>query len=212
MGGTITDGLSWQLSSKNNPVEKDDFKDWIDNAYLFVISLMNMCTSLAVGTADHHRHTTHGSEMPLCTLSVLISTTLDTLQTDPTIPHSHKAIAKESCIDHIHNFLNTHICLTDLSNADYKSFINAATRSFILNNALYHREPHGCHQLVIPIAHCYGLIWEAHDSLGYKGVFFICSFNFGGQCWLTHLQNTVFPTECHSTTGLTVATFENITF
>ena len=171
---TGPDGLSWWLPSENNPVEEDDFEDWIDNAYSFMISLMNMRTSPAVGTTDHHRHTTHTSEMPSHNLSVLISATLDTSQTNPTIPHSHKAVAKESCIDNIHDFLDTHIHPTDLSDADYKSFINAATRFFILNNALYHWKPHGCHQLVILIAHRYRLIWEAHDSLGHKGVFSVC--------------------------------------
>ena len=171
---TGPDGLSWWLPSENNPVEEDDFEDWIDNAYSFMISLMNTCTSPAVGTTDHHRHTTHTSEMPSHNLSVLISATLDTSQTNPTIPHSHKAVTKESCIDNIHDFLNTRIHPTDLSDADYKSFINAATRFFILNNALYHWKPHGCHQLVILIAHRYRLIWEAHDSLGHKGVFSVC--------------------------------------
>ena len=38
-------------------------------------------------------------------------------------------------------------------------------------NTLYHREQHGWHQLVVPVEHRYGLIQEAHDSLGHKGVF-----------------------------------------
>ena len=171
---TGPNGLLHQPPSENNSNEEDDFKDWIDNAYLFVISLMNTHTSPAVETTDHHRHTTHTAEMPSHTFSVFISASPDTSQTNRTIPHSHKAVAKESCIDHICYFLETHIHPADLSDANYKSFINAAIRFFILSNALYHHELHGHHQLVIPITCPYGLIQEAHDSLGHKGVFSIC--------------------------------------
>jgi len=39
--------------------------------------------------------------------------------------------------------------------------------------SLYCRELHGHHQLVVPIERQYGLIREAHDDLGHKGVFSI---------------------------------------
>ena len=150
---------------------------------------MNTHTSPAIGTTDHHRHTTCAAEMPLHTLFILISTTPNTSQTNPTIPRSYKAVAKESCIDHIHNFLHTHIHPTDLSDTDYKSFINAATRFFILNNTLYCRKLHGHHQLVIPITCHYRLIWEAHNSLRHKGVFSVHTCLLLQFWWLMLVNN-----------------------
>ena len=138
-----------------------------------MIALMNMHASPAVGTADYHRHTTCTAEMPSHTLSILISANSDTSQTNPTIPRSHKAVTKESCIDCICNFFDTCICPTDLSNTDYKSFINAATRFFILNDTVYYHKLHGRHQLVVPIVCHYRLIQEAHNSLRHKGIFSI---------------------------------------
>jgi hypothetical protein len=58
-----------------------------------------------------------------------------------------------------------------MSDKDYQSFLNSATRFFVLNGSLWHREPHGKHQLVVPESRWFGLIKEAHDNLGHKGVF-----------------------------------------
>ena len=74
-------------------------------------------------------------------------------------------------MDWIRDFLHDHIHPPDLSDTDYMSFFNAATRFFLLNGSLYHQEQHRQHQLVVPVERHYGLIQEAHDSLGHKGVF-----------------------------------------
>ena len=42
---------------------------------------------------------------------------------------------------------------------------------FLLHGSLWHQELHGCHQLVVPKHWCFGLIKEAHNDLGHKGVF-----------------------------------------
>ena len=42
---------------------------------------------------------------------------------------------------------------------------------FLLHGSVWRREPHSCHQLVIPEHRHFRLIKEAHNDLGYKGVF-----------------------------------------
>ena len=74
-------------------------------------------------------------------------------------------------MDWIHEFLCDYVCPPDLLDSDYMSFVNAAIHFFLLNGLLYCWEQHRQHQLVVPVEHRYGLIWEAHDSLRHKGVF-----------------------------------------
>ena len=74
-------------------------------------------------------------------------------------------------MDWIHEFLCDYVCPPDLLDSDYMSFVNVATCFFLLNGSLYRQEQHGWHQLVVPVEHCYGLIWEAHNGLRHKGVF-----------------------------------------
>jgi hypothetical protein len=103
----------------------------------------------------------------------MVYTVLDSDQGDPTIPRSAKALAKEAQIEQIRGFLDTRIRPPDISDADFTSFIIATTRFFLLNGTLYRHEPHGQHWLVVPVECRFGLIKEAHDSLGHKGVFLV---------------------------------------
>ena len=107
----------------------------------------------------------------LCITPVLIITNLDSHHDNLMIPCTVKACAKDDQIDWICDFLCDHIHPPDLSDLDYMSFINVATCFFLLNRSLYCQEQHGRHQLVVPVECHYGLIREAHNSLGHKGVF-----------------------------------------
>ena len=89
----------------------------------------------------------------------------------PTIPRSTKAIAGEAWICLICDFLETRARPADFSDTEFHSFVNSATKFFLLHSSLWRQEPHGCHQLVIPEHQCFRLIKEAHDDLRHKGVF-----------------------------------------
>jgi hypothetical protein len=104
-------------------------------------------------------------------ISVMVYTIPDSDQGDPTIPRSAKVLIKEAWIEQIRGFLDTRIQPPDISDADFTSLVNSTTQIFLLNGALYRHEPHRQHQLGVPVEHRYGLIKEAHDSLGHKGVF-----------------------------------------
>ncbi|KIO06846.1 hypothetical protein M404DRAFT_37253, partial [Pisolithus tinctorius Marx 270] len=90
---------------------------------------------------------------------------------DPAIPRSTKARACKAKIEMIRAFLATHERPPDLTDAQYSSFFNSASRFFLLDGNLWHRELHGRHQLVVDESKRYRLIKEAHDDLGHKGVF-----------------------------------------
>ena len=89
----------------------------------------------------------------------------------PTIPRSTKAIAREAWIRLIRGFLETRAQPADLSDTEFHSFVNSELKFFLLHGSLWHREPHGRHQLVVPEHRHFGLIKEAHDDLRHKGVF-----------------------------------------
>ena len=186
---TGADRLSHHPLSDEDPPEEDDFEDWLDNSYSFSITWLNDRIAPYGGFAHLSRLppgplsencpmqlAPYNEALPThldtsCIAPILIITNADSHHDDPIIPCTAKARAKDDRIDRIRNFLRDHIHPPDLSDLDYTSFINVATRFFLLNGSLYRQEQHGQHQLVVPVERCYGLIQEAHDSLRHKGVF-----------------------------------------
>ena len=142
----------------------------MDSAYSFSVSLLNDRLSLPGRSINISRHSTHA--IPTQFVSVLFSST-EPGSVNPELPRLPKALAKDIRIDQICDFLDSHARPSDLSDTEFTSFVNAATRFFLLNGSLYRRELHGCHQLIVPVERRYGLIREVHDDLGHKGVFSI---------------------------------------
>ena len=69
---------------------------------------------------------------------------------------------------------------------------------FLLHGSLWHREPHGCHQLVVPEHHHFRLIKEAHDDLGHKGVFTVRTRLLLHFWWLMLVEDVKwFVRTCH---------------
>ena len=139
---TGADGLSHCPPSDEDPPEGDDFEDWLDNSYSFLIPLLNDHISPYGGLAHFSRHPpgplSDGCLVQLAPYSDALPTCLHSHHNDPAIPCTAKACAKDDQIDRICDFLFDHICPPDLSDSDYTSFINAATRFFLLNRLLYH--------------------------------------------------------------------------
>ena len=189
---TSPDGLSHRPPADTDPLEDDNFKDWLDDSYSFCITLLNDRT-LPFITAPFIPHTgpcaIPGAPLFPCTLNLLLlpspapcyhltysSVFASSVEPDldpgsPVIPRSAKAITREAQIRLIQGFLDTRLRPADLSNAEFQFFVNSATKFFVLHDSLWRREPHGRHQLVVPEHRQYGLIKEAHDDLGHKGVF-----------------------------------------
>ena len=122
------------------------------------------CPFLLPNTAPH---------FPLTYMTVFTSSHSEPVSAPDSlvIPQSPKALVKEAWMCSICGFLDTRQCPTDLTDAEFQSFINSATKFFLLHGVLWRREPHGRHQQIAPEGRRYGLIREAHDDLGHKGVF-----------------------------------------
>ena len=89
---TGADGLSHRPSSKDDPAESDNFKDWLDNAYSFSVSLLNDHVSLPGNSAHFSRSLPTNDHQT----SVFISSDMDTATEDPELPHSPKVLVKEA--------------------------------------------------------------------------------------------------------------------
>ena len=69
---------------------------------------------------------------------------------------------------------------------------------FLLHDSLWRREPHGHHQLVVREHQRFGLIKEAHDDLGYKGVFTVRTRLLLRFWWLMLVEDVKwFVQTCH---------------
>ena len=152
---TGADGLSRCLPLDEDPPEEDDFEDWLDNSYSFLITLLNNCMSPYGRLAHSSRHllgplsdgclvqyAPYENALPTyldspCITPVLVITNSDSHHNNQAIPCTTKAHAKDDQIDRIRNFLHDHICPPDLSDSDYMSFINVANHFFLLNGSLY---------------------------------------------------------------------------
>ena len=153
---TGADGLSHRPPLDEDPPEEDDFEDWLDNSYSFSITLLNNCIAPYGGFAHLSRLppgllsenclmqlAPYDDALPThldtsCVAPVLVITDSDSHHDNLIILRTVKAHAKDDWIDWICNFLHDHIRPPDLSDSDYMSFINAATRFFLLTRSLYH--------------------------------------------------------------------------
>jgi hypothetical protein len=178
------DRLSRRSPAAEDPLDEDDVEDWLDDAYSFAVVLLNershpdlysknfLYTHIALPAYYGGAGESPEAELVYSMVFALAeSASQNPDSEDSAILRSQKAKAREARIQLIHRFLETQERPDAMLDKEYQSFINSATRFFILNGSLWHHEPHGKHQLVVPESRWFGLIKEAHDNLGHKGVF-----------------------------------------
>ena len=210
------DGLSCWPQARGDPSDEDCIEDWLDDVYFFVIELLNEhpypelyayqlkeCYSHVFLPVYHCRNTSHPSSCilardPDCipVHSFSLDSTDPYLQTDeaPEILCSPKAKSHEEWILLIRLFLDTQERPNGMSDKNYQLFLNSATHFFVLNGSLWHREPHGKHQLVVLESRQCALIKEAHKTSGTKVSSQsrpIFSFSSGGQFLLKISNGTL---------------------
>jgi hypothetical protein len=178
------DGLSHRPPATEDPLDEDDVEDWLDNVYSFAVVLLNershpdlysknfLYTHIALPAYYGGAGESPEAELVYSMVFALAeSASQNPDSEDSAIPCSQKAKARKAWIQLICRFLEMQERLDGMLDKEYQSFINSATRFFILNGFLWRREPHGKHQLMVPESQQFGLIKEAHDDLGHKGVF-----------------------------------------
>ena len=141
-----------------DPPEVDDIEGWLDDSYSFCITLLNDRTILfdsAVYISSDYVPLYHLASLPpsdcpfllpnaaphfpLTYATVFTSShsklvsALDSL----VIPQSPKALVKEARMRSICGFLDTRKRPTDLTDAEFQSFVNSAMKFFLLHSALW---------------------------------------------------------------------------
>ncbi|RDB24694.1 hypothetical protein Hypma_008155 [Hypsizygus marmoreus] len=147
------DGLSRCPAAPEDPMEDDDPDDWIDNAYGFSIALINWGHSPTIRT-----HACPSTEYYL--------------------PDIHSTRPSTFCISdeflqRIQAFLTEPIRPPDMSELNFRHFVNYAGKFFVHADTLWRRDSHNRHKVVLHPDRCLDVLTNAHDELGYKGFFSI---------------------------------------
>jgi hypothetical protein len=161
---TGADGLSRRPLAEEDPAEPDDFEDWIDDAYSFSVQLMHQCrTDLPSRRCIASSTPPTGATVPVFNLS------------DPEValPRTARSDQKENELIAIQAFLEDPHRPPGMDEKEFRRLIRLGSAFFVNNGRLWRRHPQAKHQLVIPRERRFGLIREAHDTLGHKGVFVI---------------------------------------
>ena len=204
---TGADGLSRRPRASEDPPseESTDLDDWIDTSAGLYLELSSPplpgdpTPPLApfFGLPVIRRPPTELFPEPSEPVSVF---SVDAASSPPpvAIPRSDKAIKQEVRLTAIRQFLSNMKRPPDLSDSDYRRFLQQASHYFLRGTKMFRRHPEGDPQLVPPPEDRYRLISYAHDQLGHKGNFATTRILLV-RFWWPHLPDDVrwFIQTCH---------------
>jgi hypothetical protein len=158
------DGLSRRPAAEEDPVESDDFEDWIDTAYGFATELLHAsrrdipqhALGPAPGKPAGPVHDVFNLSDPECP-----------------IPRNERSEKRANELIAIKAFLEDPNRPPEMPESEFRRLIRLASSFFVLDDRLWRRQPGGKHQLVIPEERRFNLMREAHDGLGHKGAFVV---------------------------------------
>lgn len=174
------DGLSRRPPSDKDPEDPDDHDEWIDQAYSFAIEIMNgtskyrynQMQQLKIGLCDKRPSNMYGQHM---NLKQIVSTfALNQDHHDQQIPRNNISALRDAGILKIKRFLDNPQRPDNLMAKEgqkFKQFVKRATGFFLTEGQMWKKNSQGKHKLVIPEDRRFGLIKQAHDDLGHKGIF-----------------------------------------
>jgi hypothetical protein len=147
------DGLSRRPPTEEDSIEEDNHEDWIDCAYSFGVAILNerMHQIEAAGMNLQCQVYCTLYAWPLKCLPDLCAflDIVDGSSDESAILHTSKVQVLNNRLAATKQFLITCKRPNDLSDEQFKVFINQVACFFILEGNLWHRESHGRHQLVI---------------------------------------------------------------
>lgn len=167
------DGLSRRPRAPEDPEDEDDIDDWIDSAYAFAIEVMNWKADLDTpqrpAITESGIYATALFKRPNPS-NILSAFTVQEIHVQ--IPRNEVSIKRDEQIEEIRKFLDNPTRLrTDMTDRERQRFIKYAGEFFKTADQLWKRHRQGRHQLVIPPDRRLGLLAQAHDDLGHKGIF-----------------------------------------
>ena len=176
------DGLSWHMPSLNDPLPVDDSDNWLDKAMSFAVILMNSAPSWSVqltssGHTDNQARTDNRPAVflpPLAHLSASAAyfVTDDTSSSHvPDIPHSALAQSADAHLKAIRDLLSNPLSLTGLSHSQLQKLVHYASKFFILDGRLMHRDIQARHKIVLPIEKHFTIISHAHEAVGHRAIY-----------------------------------------
>ena len=160
------DGLSRRPEAASDGKEEDDFEDWIDQAQGFAMELLNPG---ALRDTDD-TITVSGRTRVLDGIPEYV---LANEEQQLPILRTDKAKKRDRELLDIQEFLQNPKRKAGMKDPEFQRFIQKAIGFFLLHDKLWHKQPAGKHQVVIPEHKRFDIIKEAHDGLGHKGSFVV---------------------------------------
>jgi hypothetical protein len=168
---TAADRLSRQTPAPEDPLETDDFEKWIDDSYGFFMELANWrprhLFPSALTMRSQFTQVLHAAASAFITEETADSTA--DASTD--IPQNLRAIAADVRLSDVKEYLESLTRPQNLTNADFRKFMQYSSGSFISNGKLWQWDTHGRHKIVVPKEKRYELLKEVHDILGHKKIY-----------------------------------------
>lgn len=145
------DGLSRRGAAEEDPEEEDDFEDWIDESYAFTVEALNR----------------PGGRREEGTTLVLAMGGVEPVE----IPEVPNGRGREEKVRMVQEFLNDPRRPDGMDDRTFTSFVRYASKFFVKGGRLWKKDKDGKHKVVVEPGKRLGLLREAHDSLGHKGIF-----------------------------------------
>ena len=136
------DGMSRRQPQPGDIDEVDNgFDDWIDQLYGFMHMINDPTSTLA-----------EGSDLSILTMNAVDASTLEDENQTLTyndVPRSTEARQADNRLLLVRNWLDTLTRPTDMSNADYATFMGYCQSFFIASSKLWRKNSQGYHKLVV---------------------------------------------------------------
>jgi hypothetical protein len=122
----------------------------------------------------------------------------DTTDASANIPRNLRAIAADAHLSDVKEYLESLTRLQNLTDADFRKFMQYSSGFFISNGKPWRRDTHGRHKIVVPKEKRYELLKEVHDILGHKKIYAV-HMQLLEQFWWPFLDQDVkwFVQTCH---------------
>ena len=114
------------------------------------------------------------------------------------IPHSSKAVERESKLEAIRCFLEKPQQISEMQEQEFRKFVKKASEFFVLKRKLWRKDRSGRHKQVVQEDKWLEIIRWAHDDLGHKGVFTVHS-RIGERFWWPSMDDDIkwYIKTCH---------------
>ncbi|TFY53807.1 hypothetical protein EVJ58_g9240 [Rhodofomes roseus] len=155
------DGLSRRRRADEDPEEEDDHEQWIDDACGFAVFYGNTSEPSVrrVGWAAREER------------RVMCWTVERGGGEEVVLPRNDATERQDEELEVVQRFLQDVERPEGMDDLRFKKLVKRASQFFLRNERLWRRDPEGKHKRVISYPRRLGLLREAHDDLGHKGIF-----------------------------------------